>query len=569
MESDRILLIIPPFLGGRYFLQPPLGLLWAASFLKREGFIVDLFDLRIKKLSIDEYESIKHKYSYIVICTSELDIVQNYPIDYRLQYTISLCRRIKEITISKVIIVGAIGSIYPREMKLFTGADYIVVGEWEIAVKNIIIDRIKEKSFIQNGVRGIFDTSIQPDFDLVELKNYFGYSISSNNNSYSYYWSIVQASRGCPYNCSFCYNFYGNMIQYRSALDTYLDIKNQVEHGAKTIFFIDNIFGLKASFVYELCDLLINEPLDVDLIVQTRSDLLNEDILRLMKKAGFIGIWLGIESFDNSVLKACKKNNTSMTNKHALKLIQDVGLIPAAFMIQGLPEQSSASTRNDLEFLNNEGIRYNLSSLLLRPGSDLYKKEIEDKKSCISFEQPWKKALLLKGKSFMDDKEADALDVHKRYSRKRPSRKIKLNEIKKYAISINKYKESSDICFYIINCIEKMVQNEVKIQIYVFFEDFFENIYFEEIIKYFSDIDLPIYIFSDITNVLFHSAVLSTLKGQVRFYSDLSLKGNKDYILLDELDLLFSDKTINIAKYNSITDWLNNNLIIFDNVFYL
>ncbi len=142
MKKKKAAFIIPPLLGGRYFLQPPLGSLWTISLLS-DSITAELHDLRVN-------ESVCfHDYDYLVVCTSELDIIQNYPIDYRLLYAISFCKHLKKTCHGKLIIVGAHSSLYPERMLNATGADYVVVGEWETAVATLLNSDCSNKSYIQ------------------------------------------------------------------------------------------------------------------------------------------------------------------------------------------------------------------------------------------------------------------------------------------------------------------------------------------------------------------------------------------------------------------------------------
>lgn len=562
----KVALLIPPYLGGRYFLQPPLGLLWTSTLLKNEGIDVKLYDLRVKPLSNNDYEALEYQYSYIVFCTSELDIIQNYPVDYRFQYALSLCKKIKSITNAKIILVGAHGSVFPEKIKSASGADYIVVGEWELAVRDIIVNSYDCTS-IQRGKKGLFDTHLLPDYSLVDFDFYYGYSILSNDNVLTYDWSIVQSSRGCPFCCSFCYNFFGNNIQYRSACDTYDDLKVQAKAGVKTIFFIDSVFGINRSITVELCQLLINNPLNVKLIVQTRASVLDKELLFLMKRAGFSGVWIGIESFDDSVLSACGKGNTSKSNIEALRQIREAGLVPAAFMIQGLPTQSIESSEADLQYLKDEGIRYNLSTLMLRPGSPLYDSNVgllDDKA-----EQPWRTPLKYKGKTYTGESANEALKLHRKYARKRPITRD-WQQKEKIAIWLSPEINHEEDCFKIINIVSGISNKGIEPQINLLAPNFFENPYFEEIVKYFSDTNLSVIITTIISNVREHEAVLSTIKGEVLFQAiDSSSVGEEnDRSFLDEMNLLHKN-TLFESDYSCLFEWLNYNFSKYREVFYI
>ena len=545
--SKKVAFIIPPFVGGRYFLQPPLGSLWTIALLKKENIKSDLYDLRLEKNYESIFERVKNNYEYLVFCTSELDILQNYPVDYRLQYALSLCKKIKESTTAKVIVVGAHGSVLPKLILKDTGVDYVVSGEWELATSNFIKSKKPIKSKIIQGIKGLMNENIIPDFSLIDFKKYYGYSIKSNENKLLYNWSVVQGSRGCPFSCNFCYNFYGNNMSYRNSKTIYKDIQNQVNRGAKRIFFIDSIFGLDKKNTVELCNLLIKSPLNVDLIVQTRAGLLDFDTLCLMKKAGFIGVWYGIESFDDTVLKASEKNNSAQKNLDAIKITERAGLIPAAFMMQGLPNQKAEVVSRDLDKLLSMGIRFNLSTLLIRPGSQLYLEKIGDVSKVA---RPWHLPLLLKGESLFGDKPEDMIKVYRKYYRKRAKNKClqKNKTTALCAIIIDKHKNYFDECYEIINFVEEQKKHYRNITLHLFCNNFFDHPFVEEIIKYLNDSGISVLIVTSFKNAHIHKAILSTIKGNLTFTSyEETEKFESDYNLMLHLQLM-SNKKITIEK---------------------
>ena len=64
--SKRIAFVIPPFIGGRYFLQPPIGCLWTARLLSNNSIQSELYDLRLSKDPLSIIETLKTGFDYIV-----------------------------------------------------------------------------------------------------------------------------------------------------------------------------------------------------------------------------------------------------------------------------------------------------------------------------------------------------------------------------------------------------------------------------------------------------------------------------------------------------------------------
>lgn len=550
--NKRIAFVIPPFIGGRYFLQPPIGCLWTARLLSNNSIQSELYDLRLSKDPLSIIETLKTGFDYIVYCTSELDVIQNYPVDYRFIYAITLCARIKKLSSAQVIVVGAQGSVFPKYVLDKTDANYVIIGEWELAICDLIVKGNASASRIIFGRAGLMEEDVIPMFELIRFDDYYGYSIDSNGNDIIRGWSIVQSSRGCPYSCTFCYNFYGRVVHYRKPSIVYEELKLQADQGAKYVFFIDSIFGYKKEYALSLCQMLIDGPLDLKLICQSRAGILDSDLLAKMKCAGFIGVWLGIESFDDVVLSTSRKGTNNKLNKESLQQIKESGLIPAAFMMQGLPKQTTACVDQDLKWLNDSGIRFNLSNLLVRPGSPLFNEQFGQGPFDDSI---WHNTLFFKGKSFAGDAPSSVSSVHRRYSRQRSSVfNEATNEIdREVHIGLRLLTDSNheEDCYEIMNFVEKAKKEYKRINVCLFCEDFFSHPHFEEIVKYLNDSRICAKIVSKPNDINQHIAVLSTINGDIKFIIIASKDDKKDEevtTLLNQLSLL--DKSISNDSFD-------------------
>lgn len=407
----NIALIIPKYLGGRYFLQPPLGLLFSAELLRKAGNTVKVFDNRADIYTFSDYA----EYDIFVVCTSELDTIQNYVVDYRLRYALEFSRKLKRVyPNSKLILTGAHATLRPDDVQHTTNADIVICGEFETKLLELSKHSFDITGIVQSG-EDLMQFDVIPAFDLIDLCQYYGYSIESNENQIIHNWSIIQASRGCPYTCTHCYNFYGKKVRTKSVKSIIEELKYQTELGAEHIFFIDNIFGLNQNFTLTLLDEIIKTENRVKLYAQTRADTLNDNILKKMQQANFAGIWLGVESFDDKVLTLCDKHITGNQNREALQKIKKYEITPAAFMMQGLEGQTTKSVSRDLEFLKSKNIRFNLSATLPRLGTMLYEQVMPN---CVN---DWNDMSLLKGNVQNNQENTEINLINNKYKRKKTS----------------------------------------------------------------------------------------------------------------------------------------------------
>ena len=162
----------------------------------------------------------------------------------------------------------------------------------------------------------------------------------------------VVSSRGCPYQCIYCYHdFMGMKYRHRSAqniLDeiTYL-VKN---YGVDYIHFLDDDFVIDRKHVMHFCDLLIESGLNIQWGSTGRVNLMTEELLKKMAEAGCVWIGYGIESGSQNMLDVMKKRVTVEQAKNALILSRKyIPQIDTSFMVN-TPGESIESMIETIEF---------------------------------------------------------------------------------------------------------------------------------------------------------------------------------------------------------------------------
>jgi radical SAM superfamily enzyme YgiQ (UPF0313 family) len=150
----------------------------------------------------------------------------------------------------------------------------------------------------------------------------------------------IYGSRGCPFDCIFCgcHISMGYKPRVRSAKNIVDEIE-QVYKKYKTRYFYicDDIFFLYKERAHEFCHLLIERKTPVYWSAQTRAEMVDNETLALMKKAGGQHVAVGVEVGNPEVRKLIKKDNTVDDVRKCAKIIKENGLYMVAFCIVGLP----------------------------------------------------------------------------------------------------------------------------------------------------------------------------------------------------------------------------------------
>lgn len=336
--------------------MPHLGLGYVAAALEARGDEVRVYDAGIDGGAAEKVRSAIEKFAPDVI-----GITAQTPYFTKALKVSGLAKSVSpECT---VVLGGPHPSILTEETMGESSVDIIVKGEGDRTVVELMdhIERGEEPagvagiSYRKNGE--IFHNDYRPfveDLDLLphpawHLFKMEKYVARMNGRKVA----PVLSSRGCPFGCIFCYRgpAAGKRFRARNPGSIVDEIEKLMDrYGVGNILFVDDIFTLRQDRAEKVCDLLIEKDLGVTWRCQTRVDCLNPVLLKKMKQAGCIDISMGIESGSDDMLKAVRKGFTKEKVRQAFKMIKEAGIPTSASFIIGLPEDTTATVRETIEF---------------------------------------------------------------------------------------------------------------------------------------------------------------------------------------------------------------------------
>lgn len=159
-----------------------------------------------------------------------------------------------------------------------------------------------------------FDELPIPAYDLLTtFKPYFIYS------PFMKPYALIYAGKGCPFGCHYC-NMARTKYSGRSAEKIIKELKLLKKVGnVKYVWFFDEIFTLNRKRVMKVCKEIIKEKLKVKWLCDARVDLVDKNLIKLMRKAGCIGISYGVESGSQTILNNMNKGIKVEQAENALK----------------------------------------------------------------------------------------------------------------------------------------------------------------------------------------------------------------------------------------------------------
>ena len=172
---------------------------------------------------------------------------------------------------------------------------------------------------------------------------------------------IVETSRGCTYDCSFCsiIEMRGRNFHTFDFTRVLADIADARARGARAIFIVDDNITLNVARFEALCRAIVDAGFnDIHYIVQAMTSSIanhGDTLAPLMRRAGFRYVFLGIENVledDLAFLRATAKNSRKQENTTlaAVNVLHQHGLLVVGGLIVGNPDDTRSSIETNLAF---------------------------------------------------------------------------------------------------------------------------------------------------------------------------------------------------------------------------
>ncbi len=358
----------------------PLGIGYVAAVIRKcfQPEKLDVYDFQLKSSSFDGFTEKLKKNQYDIVGISVFTPTYGP--------SVIVSKKVKETLPNCTLLAGGpFTGMNPGEMiKECHEVDIEVIGESEETIPELFEAIVNRRSL--NGIMGIahrdggkviinkhrplinnLDSIPLPVRDIFNLSEY----TSLPGQFFKKPIMPMTTSRGCPFRCAFCEDhvLWQGKFRFRSAENVYEEMEELVKkYGAKEIKFFDDTFSANRKRVVELCELIIKRKLKIIWRVCTRVDTVDEELFKLMYKAGLRSVNFGIESGSNKILKAMNKRFTKDDVRRAVAASKKAGVETKASFILNYPGDTIETTLETLAFANElrlDFVGYNLFNPLL------------------------------------------------------------------------------------------------------------------------------------------------------------------------------------------------------------
>ncbi len=357
----KITLVNPPYPRNAHSHPPfiPLGIAYLGAVAEQAGHQVTVIDCQAERLTPTAFESRISQISSDVIGLTSTTLLYNSA---------------KELlTIAK--------QIHPNAITLMGGSH---VSFWdqnalrECPALDIIVRREGETTFIEllqkiqnkkplNDVLGITyrssdgavirneDRPYIHNLDSLPFPAYHLLPLEAFHRMGKIIFPLT-TSRGCVQWCDFCstVRMFGRAYRMRSPKKVVeeMEMLNH-KYGESQFTFYDDAFTVNRDHVLKLCQEIKARNLKVNWDCETRVDMVDKELLTVMRDAGCITVWFGVESGSEKILGKMNKKIKLEETRQAFKIAQKVGLMTIASAVIGFPGETEETAWETINFINS------------------------------------------------------------------------------------------------------------------------------------------------------------------------------------------------------------------------
>ena len=380
----KVTFINPPQTSSKYkfigVVAPPLGIAYMAAVLEENEINVSIIDASALEMTWEDLEAELHKNSPDVVAITAL--------------TPTISQALKSAQITRktcpdaVIVMGGYHPTFNyQEVLENDSVDVVVRGEGEYTMLDLVKTLENDGDLAEvNGIA--FKDTVTPvrppitDLDnlpfparhLLPMDHYKLFNMKTNM-------STMITTRGCPMQCSFCASaaLHGPKLRLRSPKNVVDEMEHLInDHNVETIAFMDDTFTLRRKRVLEICEEIKKRDLDVFWGCTARVDTLSGDVIKKMREAGCIAMFMGVESADQQVLDEVNKNTSIARIRSAFELSKKEKMRTIASVVLGMPGDTKESIKRTVKFVKELNPSYAVFSLATPyPGTRFYQQTLE------------------------------------------------------------------------------------------------------------------------------------------------------------------------------------------------
>lgn len=375
-----VLLINSPMVlnrrGSSYFVSEgdeksnyPMGILYIAAYLRKHEVRVQVMDITAAGYTLEDILERVASEKPVLVGISAMTP--------GLRSAVVIAEELKR-KFGDSVTVGLGGSHVNSDLKFterFPVFDFSVLGEGEKTTLDIV-RRLQAGEKVRGIIQGVPIDDLEeippPARDLINYKDYFRDEESAKGRKPA---ATMLSSRGCPFHCSFCsIPVIRHKVRIRDAKSVVDEMEAIYDTCDGAYSFVDDVLTLNKTSMIALCREILDRKLKVRWMGMTRANLLSEEMVAFMARAGCTDLFFGVESGSERVRnEVIQKRVTDKEIADSVALCRKHGIHVSLFLMAGFPGE----TWEDLKATINIGSKVKADLIGIRitvpfPGTDVF-----------------------------------------------------------------------------------------------------------------------------------------------------------------------------------------------------
>ena len=389
----KIIFVYPQWTGklgliSGYFARksggivPPLNLGLLAAIARKGGHDCIIIDAEIDRINEDDLVT--------KVVEENPDLVALTGMSPFFHLSKSFATSLKKVNPNLKILLGGQHFTIQGEKAFHECFDYAYSGECENQFIPLLDNIENNKKF--DNIKGLYyrkrnkviftgqntyirdlDSLPLPARDLLPMYKYKIGTLEGRKN-----FTSILTMRGCPWHCIFCASDKLNttLVSKRSPESVVDEIKQVVnEYDIRHFLFMDDVLTLYFDdHMKKICEMIIEEGLNITFEGSTRANLIKDKMIELMSKAGLIRMSFGLETVDSEMRKTMKKQVPLKYYSEANRILNKYNVEAANSVMIGLPGETRETVQKTLDYLRNDSEvkMANFAIAIPYPGTEFY-----------------------------------------------------------------------------------------------------------------------------------------------------------------------------------------------------
>lgn len=169
----------------------------------------------------------------------------------------------------------------------------------------------------------------------------------------------LRTARSCAFKCAFCsYPTIAGKLTLMELENALTTIRRAKDAGMSALIFVDDTFNVPRERFERLLDMMIAAGVEMPWYSFLRAQFVNGPLVEKMRRSGCQGVFLGIESGSDRILRNMNKGSATKYYGPGIQWLKEQGIITVGAFVIGFPGETEETVAETAEFIQHSGLDF-------------------------------------------------------------------------------------------------------------------------------------------------------------------------------------------------------------------